>query len=541
MGKNNNKYLVQGSILGIASILSRFIGMLYRIPLTRIVGVEGMGTYSATYEWYNLALLLSSYSIPLAVSKLVSAREIKKEYKNSYRIFLSAMGLSASIGAFTSLLVFFSAGLWAKLSNFPSIEAPLRVLAPTIFIFSVMGVLRGLFQGKRTMIPTAISQLLEQIVNAIVSVVAAYLLMREHNASPEISTYGAIGGTTGTLVGGIFGLLFLLFVYQIYKPVMKKKIRKDKSEYRESYKETTRVIIFTALPIVVSQTAFQLSGIIDTNLWGAIAASKGMEDKLKESIWGIYSSHYKVLSTVPVAIATALGAAIVPTLAAFHSKGELEEVKHKVSVSIKFNMLIAFPSAVGMGVLARPIVTLIFGYGYDIDLSANLLRIGSVAIVCFALSTMTNGVLQGIDQMKLPVKHAFISLIIHIPLLILLLTVFNMGAYGLVIANVLFAVVVCILNWLAVAKHLDYKQEVKKTFLLPLLASSIMGGIAYFTYEGIHRLISSNAVCVAISIVLAIVVYGVIIVLLKTVDEVELLEMPKGAAILRICKKIHIL
>lgn len=540
MGNNNNKYLVQGSILGIASILSRFIGMLYRIPLTRIVGVEGMGTYSATYEWYNLALLLSSYSIPLAVSKLVSSREIKKEYKNSYRIFLSAMGLSASVGAFTSLFVFFSAGLWAKLSKFPSIEAPLRVLAPTIFIFSIMGVLRGLFQGKRTMIPTAISQLLEQIVNAIVSVAAAYLLMREHNASPDISTYGAIGGTTGTLVGGIFGLLFLLFIYQLYKPIMKKKIRKDKSEYRESYRETTKAIIYTAFPIVVSQTAFQLSGIIDTNLWGVIAASKGMEDKLKESIWGIYSSHYKVLSTVPVAIATALGAAIVPTLAALFSKGELNEVKRKVSISLKFNMLIAFPSAVGMGVLARPIVTLIFGYNYDVELSANLLRIGSVAIVCFALSTMTNGVLQGIDQMKLPVRHAFISLIIHVPLLILFLAL-NMGGYGLVIANVLFAVVVCILNWRAVAKHLDYKQEVTKTFLLPLLASMIMGVIAYFSYQGIHKMIASNTICVMSSILVAIIVYGILVILLKIVDEDELLEMPKGASILRLCRKFHLM
>ena len=540
MGNNNNKYLVQGSILGIASILSRFIGMLYRIPLTRIVGVEGMGTYSATYEWYNLALLLSSYSIPLAVSKLVSSREIKKEYKNSYRIFLSAMGLSASVGAVTSLFVFFSAGLWAKLSKFPSIEAPLRVLAPTIFIFSIMGVLRGLFQGKRTMIPTAISQLLEQIVNAIVSVAAAYLLMREHNASPDISTYGAIGGTTGTLVGGIFGLLFLLFIYQLYKPIMKKKIRKDKSEYRESYRETTKAIIYTAFPIVVSQTAFQLSGIIDTNLWGVIAASKGMEDKLKESIWGIYSSHYKVLSTVPVAIATALGAAIVPTLAALFSKGELNEVKRKVSISLKFNMLIAFPSAVGMGVLARPIVTLIFGYNYDVELSANLLRIGSVAIVCFALSTMTNGVLQGIDQMKLPVRHAFISLIIHVPLLILFLAL-NMGGYGLVIANVLFAVVVCILNWRAVAKHLDYKQEVTKTFLLPLLASMIMGVIAYFSYQGIHKMIASNTICVMSSILVAIIVYGILVILLKIVDEDELLEMPKGASILRLCRKFHLM
>lgn len=541
MGNDKNKYLVQGSILGIASILSRLIGMLYRIPLTRIIGVDGMGTYGATYEWYNLALLLSSYSIPLAVSKLVSAREIKKEYKNSYRIFLSAMGLSAIIGAIMCLIVFFGANVWASISNFPSIATPLRVLAPTIFIFAIMGVLRGFFQGKRTMIPTAISQLLEQIVNAFVSVTAAYLLMKEHNASPDIATYGAAGGTLGTLVGGLFGLFFLLFIYRIYKPVMKKKMKKDTTEYRESYKETLKAIIYTALPIIISQTAFQLSGIIDTNLWGVIATNQGMDDIRKNSIFGIYSGHYKVLSTVPVAIATALGTAIVPTLAALFSSAKQDELKKKVAISIKFNMLIAFPAAVGMGVLARPIVTLIFGYNYDVDLSANLLRVGAAAIVFFALSTMTNGVLQGIDQMKLPVRHAFISLLLHIPFLIVLLVVFQSGAYGLVIANVVFAAVICILNWRSIEKHLEYKQEVMKTFVLPLVSSIIMGIVAYVSYQGIHRMISSNAICVIISIGIAFIVYGVLIILLKTVNEEELHEMPKGGLILRVCKKLHLM
>jgi stage V sporulation protein B len=540
MGNKNNKYLVQGSILGIASILSRLIGMLYRVPLTRIIGVEGMGTYGAAYEWYNLALLLSSYSIPLAVSKLVAAREIKKEYKNSYRIFLSAMGLAATVGAFASLIIYFGAEVWAKLSNLPSIAMPLRVLAPTIFIFSIMGVLRGLFQGKRTMIPTAISQLLEQIVNAIVSVAAAYFLMKEHNASPEIATYGATGGTMGTLIGSVFGLLFLLFIFQIYKPYIKKKNRKDTSKNQETYKETLNAIIFTAFPIIISQTAFQLSGIIDTNLWGAIATSKGMGEELKQSILGIYMGYYKVLTTVPVAIAAAMGTAIVPTLAAFFSKGELFELKKKVAISIKFNMLIAIPSAVGMGVLAKPILTMIFGYNYDVELSANLLRIGCIAIIFFALSTITNGVLQGINKMKLPVRHAFISLVIHIPLVILLL-VLNMGAYGLVIANVIFALVVCVLNWISLAKHLEYRQEVKKTFLFPLIAAAVMGVVAIISYQGIHSLIASNAFCVIISIMIAIFAYGITVIMLKTVDEEELLEMPKGGLILRISKKFHMM
>ncbi len=541
MSNKKNKYLVQGSILGIASIISRFIGMLYRIPLTRIVGNEGMGTYSAAYEWYSLALLLSSYSIPLAISKLIAARETNKEYKNSYNIFKTAMVISASVGALMCAVVFFGAGIWAKIARYPSIEMPLKILAPAIFVMSIMGVLRGLFQGKRTMIPTAISQLFEQIVNAGVSIIAAYLLMKEHNASPEITTYGASGSTLGTLLGAVFGLLFLILIFVINRPILKKRVRKDKSEYTESFMDAAKAIIFTALPIIVSQTAFQITGIIDTNIWGSYADNQGITEELKKSMLGIYSGQYRILTNVPVAIAAALGTAIVPTLSGLYTRNNFDEVKKKVANSMKFNMLIAFPSAVGLGVLAKPLVEMLFGRSGDVNLSANALRIGCIAVVFFALSTMSNGILQGIDQMKIPVRHAFISIIIHIPLLFALLFVFHTGIYGLVIANVTFALVICILNWIRIGKTLEYKQEVKKTFIFPFVASLIMGAIAYGVYSLVHSVINSNAISVFVAVWVAIVVYGVAILLMKTMNEEELLEMPKGSLLLRIAKKFHLM
>ena len=541
MSNKNNKYLVQGTILGIASIISRFIGMLYRVPLTRIIGVDGIGTYSAAFEWYNLALLLSSYSIPLAVSKLVSAREINKEYRNSYHIFKTAMVISASVGAFMFAVVYFGASVWANIADYPSIERPLRVLAPTIFVMSIMGVLRGLFQGKRTMIPTALSQLLEQIVNAVVSVAAAYFLMKEHNASPEITTYGATGSTMGTLIGAIFGLLFLVFIFMINRPVLRKRVEKDQTGYKESFQEAARAIIFTALPIIISQTAFQITGVIDTKLWGMYAESQGMEETVKNTIWGIYSGQYRLLTNVPISIATALGTAIVPTLAAYYSKGKKEEVRKKVANSMKFNMLIAFPSAIGLGVLAKPIITLLFGYGGDVNLSSNAMRVGCIAVIFFGLSTMTNGILQGIDKMKVPVKHAFISLIIHIPLILFMLFVLKVGIFGLVYGNITFAFVICALNWVSIKKYLNYKQEVIKTFVLPLISALIMGVATFFLYDLVYSLLASNVISVVVSMIVSVVVYFLCIVLLKAVNEEELLEMPKGHLLLRICKKLHMM
>ena len=111
--KKNSNFLVQGSILAAASMIARLIGLLYRIPLTNIIGDEGMGYYSNAFYIYNIALILSSYSLPLAVSKLVSARVVKKEYRNSYRIFVSSMAFAVISGTIATLAVFF----WSRFSS----------------------------------------------------------------------------------------------------------------------------------------------------------------------------------------------------------------------------------------------------------------------------------------------------------------------------------------------------------------------------------------------------------------------------------------
>ena len=161
-------FIIQGSILAFASILVRLIGLIYRIPMTRILGDEGMGYYGYAFEVYNLCFIISSYGMPMAVSKLVAGYTAKREYRSGYYTFIGALIVASITGGFLSLAVYFGAGFISSnlLAN-ATIAIPLKVLAPTIFISSILGVVRGFFQGKGTMVPTAVSQLLEQIVNDV--------------------------------------------------------------------------------------------------------------------------------------------------------------------------------------------------------------------------------------------------------------------------------------------------------------------------------------------------------------------------------------
>ncbi|MFV0344041.1 MAG: oligosaccharide flippase family protein [Anaerocolumna sp.] len=532
-------FIVQGSILAIASIIVRLIGLLYRLPLTNIIGDEGMGYYSQAFSIYNIALILSSYSLPLAVSKLVATRLANKEYKNSYRIFLCSLGFAVIVGILMSLLVFFGADFLATaIIKMPGSAIPLRILAPTIFVFAVMGVLRGYFQGKRTMIPTSVSQILEQIVNAIVSIIAAYYFMSQRSASESMAAYGAAGGTLGTFVGASVALIFLAFIFALYKPIIDRQMKKDKNSIRESYPDLMKALALTIIPVILSQTVYQLSGFLDGVIFSNVLYTKGVEETLRSSLWGIYSNKYSLLITVPVAVASSMAAATIPSMVSTRSRSSNVELKMKVHQVIKFNMLIAIPAAVGLGVLASPVIRLLFSDASR--LPADLMRMGSVAVVFFALSTTTNAILQGIDNMRKPVIHAAISLGVHIVLLYIMLKVFNLGIYALVIGNVTFSLMVCILNWISVGKLLNYRQEVKKTFLIPTLCSLIMGAITYLVYSLLDTLLPSS-ISTIFAVMVGMAVYGVMLLLLKGVTESELIDMPMGRTLARIAVKLHLL
>lgn len=540
--KKKSDFLIQGSILAFASIISRLIGLVYRVPMTNIIGTGGIAIYSVAFEIYGVVLILSSYSLPLAVSKMIAVRTIKKEYRNAHKIFREALIFAIVVGSIGCLVVYFGANALESIYNMEGVAKPLRILAPTIFVMAIIGVLRGFFQGKSTMMPTAISQILEQIINAIVSVWAAYAFMKSHSASETIEAYGAAGGTLGTLMGAITAFVFLIFVYSIYRPTLRKQIRRDKVSQVETANDIYRMLILTIIPVILSQTVYQISGTIDSIIFGHVMDAKGMLDNVRRDLLGVYSGQYRLMVNVPVAISSAMASSLIPSLVASKTQGDKKILKEKVACAVKFNMLIGIPCAVGLSVLAKPILSLLFpSLKTYSNLAATMLMTGSIAVVFYALSTITSAVLQGINHMRLPVIHSAISLGLHIILVFALLQFTNAGVYALVIGNVTFPLVVCILNWISVGQHLKYKQEIKRTFLLPTACSAIMGIVVFGVYQLIHKVLHSNVLGIIVSMGIGIIVYFIAVLVLKCFKEDELHDMPLGRTIARVAKKIHLM
>lgn len=545
-GESN--FVVQGSILAIASIVVRIIGIAYRIPMINIIGDEGMGYYGTAFNVYNIALLLSSYSLPLAVSKMVSVRLARKQYRNSVRILRAALVYATVVGALAAAVIWFGADFFAREVFFmPYAAFALKTLAPTVWIMAYLGVFRGYYQGRGTMVPTALSQVFEQIVNAIVSVAAGSWLFNQaikveilngESGSGYSNSWGAAGGTIGTGAGAFTALVFLLVLFAAYQRTIRKKVRRDRSGSLESYGTITKILFFTVVPVVVSSAIYNVNSVLDNGLLAYNFKSLGMEEEFI-SQWGVYTGKYHLLINVPMAVSNALSSSLIPSVSRAVATGDRRMVKKKVAAAIRFSLLIAIPSAVGLTVLAGPVNNLLFSG--DNDLAVQMTLYGSIAVVFYSVSTVTNAILQGIDRMRLPIVHALTALVLHLAAMEVMVLVFHMGIFSMVFANILFAVIMCFLNHRSIRKILGYRQEVKKTILLPAAVSAVMGAAAVGVYKLIHLGIQSNAVCTLGAVAAAVAVYGVLLVKLGCLDEDELHQMPGGTRLLQVFRKLRLM
>lgn len=548
--KSDTSFLVQGSVLAIASIISRVIGLLYRIPMTNIIGEYGNDYYSCAYEIYSMMLLISSYSLPMAVSKMVSARMANGQKENAYRVFRGALLIAVVTGTAGCLFVFFGAGFLTELFQTPLSFLALRVLAPTIFIVAVLGVIRGFFQGLGTMVPSAVSQILEQIVNAIVSVAAAYILFGYGTRIAAViggdqhyaEAYGAAGGTLGTSTGALAALAFCIFVFLAYRKNLKKGIARERRLNRtqpEAYGSVLKILILTIIPILLSTTLYNLVSIVDQGLFKNLAIAQGNTSDQVSQWWGIYSGYYRVLVNVPISISSALATSSVPALAAAFAKKNMDQVRRRIGLSMRFIQVVAMPCTVGMIVLAHPIIKLL--YPGASDLAGSLIQAGGISIIFYSISTLSNAVLQGIDQMRIPIRNAVIALAANIAAVPVSLYVFNLNIYTMIAGNIVFSLVMCILNGLSVKKHSGFRPNIVKTFVKPAAASVIMGAAVFGVYHITYKVTGINSVCTILSIVAGIIVYAVALLLIKGLTEQELESFPKGTFIIKIAKKLHLL
>lgn len=545
-------FAMQATILAVASVVSKLIGFVYGIPLANIMKNEGSGYYGSAQTVYAFILLVATFSIPAAISKIMAERIEKGEFRNVKRIFNGAMWYVLVVGAIAAVITYVGAPYFVTENS----VLALRVLAPTVFFSGFLSVYRGYFQAYSDMVPTSISQIVEQIANAIFSIVVALLFMQWANglgydeSTTQYYAYGAAGGTVGTGVAVLAGLVYMMLLFRKEKKELHQRMQEDTTEHLLSYREVFKLLLMVATPIILSSAIYNANVTIDMTIFQKMMGYMGMGGDVIDGQYGMYSRMYLPLANVPIAMAAAVVSAVIPSISTAYTAGNKKECNRKITQSMQLTMVLTIPCAVGFAVLGKPIVSMFYRHLSETDnqMVAIFLLLGGISIVLYGISSVLNGVLQGMGKVNVPVVSAAVALVLHVILLVCMLWFTDIGAYALILATAFYAIVVVVMNYHVVKKELQYKMEWKQTVWVPIASATIMGTVTFLVYWGLESVLTkmmsaygSNVVATIVAVGVAVLVYFISMIRIGGYTEDMLLAFPKGHLLVKIATKLHLI
>jgi stage V sporulation protein B len=464
----NRQSFVQGAmILTAAGIISKLLGAVYRIPFANLVGNEGIGLYQMAYPIYTALLALSTAGVPVAVSIMVAETKTHGDIKGAHRILTSAVLMLGVLGAIFSVSLYGMAGFIAE-RIFYDVRAEycLKLISPALFFTAVVSPLRGYFQGNQNMIPTAVSQIIEQLVRVVTVFVGAMLLM------PYGIAYAAAGATFGAVTGS-FGALIVLIIFYITS--QKRQRGQTSLGYWTCIKRLTKL----AIPVCLGGLVMPLMQGIDAMVVPLRLRTAGYDAIGATSLYGELTGMAGPLINLPGVVTIALAASVVPIVSAALSQGKLKLLQARVEEAIRMAILISLPAAVGLVVLAREVSYSL----YALPTMGTTLAALAPATFFLGMHQASAGVLQGLGRTALPVRNLLIGAMIKLIVTYSLTGMPGWGIKGAALGSVFGFAVPAVLNLLPLKHILPKPIELDRLLLKPVFAATIMAVTLYFSKE----------------------------------------------------------
>ena len=482
--KSTGTRLIFGVIvLTISNLAVKLLGLFCKIPLHGILQDQGMGYFNIAYNIFTTLYLVSTAGLPTAITIMISrtprdaAR--KKQIERIFRVALTVFFVLGILG--TSIMFFFAKSL-ANLMDSESSYLCIMAISPTLFFICISSAMRGYFQGHQNMVPTAISEITEAVGKFAIGIVLGYYAI-SRGESIEVAAAYAI---TGITIGVGMGMLFLIGAKILYNSKHEKSVEECSAEkgILSTRREILHQMLVIALPITISSVALNLTGIIDT--FSIINSMSGyMTKELAEAAYGNYSTLAVTLAHLPSAFIQPIASSLTPALTASliavkTAKTEEEKLQKKLASDkvmhscLKFSAMIAIPCAVGMSVLSKPILGMLFNNPNQVDSvnsAAPLLSILAIGVFFTAMLTITTAILQAHKLQKKPIISMFCGIVVKLVLNLILIRNPSIGIYGAPIGTVACYFTMALINFYFVVKYVGIRFVFVKNFIKPLIAT----------------------------------------------------------------------
>ena len=513
-----NKFARGALILLVGGLICKLIGAIYRIPLSNILGAEGIGIYQLVFPIFSLFLILASGGSATALSKLVASCRAKGENKRARRfLFQSIILLLVASLVFSGLFLAFG----GPLSSFQGNEkAALGYVGAAIAIVfaSVLTAFRGYFQGYQNMTPTAVSQIIEQVLKLVLGLTFAHLLIGRGPA------YGAMGAMIGVGVSEIFALLYLAITYAFKR----KKLDILEPEIETTFSQDLKLLIKQTLPITLNSLIMPLILAIDSFLIVNLLVSGGNSSEISTEMFGVYSGMVNSLVNFPTVFSMALAISLVPAI----SYGREKQEKNLDASSVfKLIFYIAIPCIFIYFCFSREIIAVLYPSATNqnlLSLGALLLRISAINILYISLLQITTAILQGNGKSLAALANVSVAGVIKI-LLTLVFVSGAFGIYGAAIASAICYSIAAGLNIITLRHEFNFSIKFKPIFFIFLNSLISLGVAIGFNY--LFNLTFSGLISIIFSLLIAGLIYLIFSIIFPIFNDEELSKIPLGSKI----------
>ena len=546
------------ALLAGATAIVKIIGAFYKIPLKMIIGDEGFSYFNTAYEIYSLLLLISTAGLPVAMSRMISQASSLGHSNQVKRVYSTARNLFLLLGIAGTLLMTLCCKWLARVQGQPDAFYAIACLGPCVLLICMMSTYRGFFQGQGNMIPTSVSQVLEAITKLIVGIALALLVVRYTGNIPQAAG-AAILGVTISCVASVFYLARCFRVGYRQLPASN-----DVATHPNS---TAKQLLSIAVPITIGAAGLQLLTVLETGIYmdnitellqsgayqnevtNALQAEvlknypgislENLKIKVAANLKGIYNMTQTVYN-LPVAFVAPITISIIPAITSHLTLQNSRGARTTAESAARITGLISMPCAVGLIVLAAPVMSLLGGYsGHPLTLAAQLMTVLGVCIVLNSIVLLTNAIMQAHGHANLPVVNMLIGGILKLVAVFILTANPHIAILGTPIGSFLCYLSITVLNLLTMRRCIPNTPSILKNLGRSALAAAIMGVITYAVWYGLSKLLgpdSSRVLLCGIPIMVGVVVYAASAIKLKAITRSDCLLLPKGDKLAKILK-----
>ena len=487
MSKDNN-FIKGAAILGIAGVIVKILGAIYRIPIGNIIKTEGMGYYQTAYPFYILLLTISTSGFPVAIAKLVSERRAIGDYKGAFKVFRVALTGVFVGGILTSLFMLLRAKpIVISLGN-KNAYYSLIALVPALFFVPIMSAFRGLFQGRHNMVPTALSQISEQFFRVLSGLFLTYYLL--DRGIPIAAGGASFGGS----IGAIIGTAVIYIIYLSKKKEINEEIRTSLISEEYPVANIVKDLLIIAIPITVGSAIAPIMDTIDAKLVLKRLQSINYSEAAANELYGQLKGFAQTLINLPQVFSIAIAMSLVPAIAGANAQKKKKEISTLIGSGIRMTLLIGLPCAFGLFVLAKPIIGLfIFNNTVEtINNTGEILQYLSFGVIFLTLVQALTAMLQGLGKPLIPVINLFIGAIFKVVLTYTLTVIPSINVKGAAISTVVAYAVAAILDLILLGVVTKIKFNYRDIFIKPLISSIGMAIIVRLSYLGLFNLMGTK-------------------------------------------------